>query len=104
MARPGETAESKDEKRFVTNEWFTREDLQHPELYFELAEQMPELKRPEERRDTLDFFLAYREKLRHDLEVLGENRDKRQEILAAIERYEGAITRLRELVDAEGAK
>jgi hypothetical protein len=90
--------------RFLNGERFTEEDLHHPELYFELAEQMRELNRPEERRDTLEFFLAYREKLGRDLEVVGENEDKRQEILATIERYESAIARLRELVDAEGTK
>lgn len=100
-AEPGER---KEEEQFVTNDRFTEEDLHHPERYFELAEHMPELNRPEERRDTLDFFLAYREKLERDLEVVGENRDKHQEILADIERYEGAIARLRALIDAEGAK
>ena len=104
LAPAGETTESEDEERFRTNDRFTEEDLHHPERYFELAERMPELNRPEERRDTLDFFLAYREHLSRDLEVVGANPDKRQEILATIERYEGAIARLRELVDADGVK
>ena len=104
IARSGETDERTQEERFRTNERFTPDDLQHPELYFSLAEHMPELNRPEERRDTLDFFHAYREKLGHDLEAVGENPGKRQPILAVIERYDSAITRLREVVDAEGTK
>jgi hypothetical protein len=102
MPRSGGTEKSADEERFVTDEWFTEGDLQHPELYFELAEEIEELNRPEERRDTLEFFLAYREKLRRDLEF-PQNRDRRQEALATIERYDAAIARLRELIDAEGA-
>jgi len=98
-----ETPESADEEEFVTNEWFTRDDLQHPERYFELAEHMRELNRPEERRDTLSFFLAYREKLRRDLDALGGDPEKREEIRAAIERYESAISRLQEIIDAEAA-
>ena len=103
LPRSSETEEGTTEKRFPTSEWFTEEDQRHPELYFELAERMPKLNRPAERRDTLAFFLAYREKLRRDLDVSGENQDKRQEILATIERYDGAIVRLRELIDSEGA-
>jgi hypothetical protein len=98
------TGESKDEERFRTNEWFKEEDLQHPERYFEVAARMRELNRPEERHDTLDFFIAYHDKLKRDLDAVGENQDKRQEILAAIERYDSAIARLRKVVDAEEAK
>jgi hypothetical protein len=104
LPRSGEPAERTEEERFRTNQWFTDEDLQHPELYFKRAEQMPELNRPEERRDALDFFLAYREKLGRDLEAAGENRDERQRILATLARYDAAIARLRELVAGEAAK
>jgi hypothetical protein len=96
--RVGET-ESAPEERFVTNEWFTEEHLRHPEIYFEVAEQMPELNRPEERRDTLEFFLAYRDKLQRDLAVAVEQGERRREILATIERYDNAIARLRKLMD-----
>ena len=99
IAPSDEADESNQEKRFRTSDRFTEDDLQHPDLYFTFAERMPELNRPEERRDTLDFFLAYREKLRRDLEAVGENRDKRQQILAVIERYDSAITRLRALIE-----
>lgn len=103
MTPPRRTAAREDEDRFETNDWFTEEDLHHPERYFELAERMPELNRPEERRDTLDFFLAYREKRRRDLEAGGESPDQRQEMLASIERYDAAIARLRAIIDAERA-
>jgi hypothetical protein len=89
------------EERFRTNEWFTKEDLRHPELFFQLAEQMPELNRPEERLETLEYFLAYREQLERELEASPENSDERQEILATIGRYDDAIERLRALLDAE---
>jgi len=105
LARSPQSKRSEnDEERFPTNDWFKQEDLLHPERYFEVAEHVPELNRPEERRDTLEFFLAYREKLQRDLEAVGDNSDKRQEILATIERYESAISRLRKLIEAEGAK
>ncbi len=103
IARAG-ADESKQEQRFRTNDRFTEDDLQHPEIYFSVAERMAELNRPEERRDTLDFFLAYRDKLGHDLETAGPSPDKRQPILAAIERYDSAITRLRKLVTNDGAQ
>lgn len=104
LATPNETAEDTDDERFATNDWFTEDDLQHPERYFELAEQMPELNRPEERRDTLEFFLAYQDKLRRDLEAARGNPDRRREILAAIARYESASARLRALLDGAGTK
>ncbi len=92
------------EPRFTTNEWFTQEDRRHPERYFELAERMPELNRPEERRDTLAYFVAYREKLRRDLEAAGGDGEKRRETRATIARYDAAISRLRKLIEAERAK
>lgn len=91
-------------ERFATNEWFTAEDLQHPELYFEMAKQMPELNRPEERRDTLAFFLAYRDKLGRDLETAGDDPGKHTAILAVIDRYDRAISDLRERIAAEVPK
>ncbi len=93
-----------DEDRFLTNDWFTREDLQHPERYFERAVQIPELNRPEERRDTLAFFMAYREKLQRDLAAGGDDRGTRDETLAVIERYDAAIARLRMLIQSEAAE
>jgi len=87
-------------ERFPTKPWFTEEDLRHPERYFALAERMPELNRPEERHDTLEFFLAYRKKLAHDLERAGDT-DQRQEIMATIDRYDAAIARLRALIDPQ---
>lgn len=89
-----------DDERFPTNAWFTKEDLHHPERYFERAEQMPDLKRPEERRDTLAFFLAYREQLERDLAAAGDDRT-RDETRAAIQRYDAAIAQLRALVSRE---
>jgi len=97
-----EIVRQKGDERFDTDE-FRQEAMQHPELYFELAERIPELNRPEERRDTLTFFLTYREKLQRDLEGAPENSSERQEILATIARYDDAIARLRPLVDAEDA-
>jgi hypothetical protein len=90
------------QKRFRTTEWFTEEDQRHPERYFELAERMPELNRAEERRDALQFFLAYREKLRGDLDTV-KDPDEQREILAAIGRYDDAIARLRELLETQTA-
>src|SRR5215475_12714248 len=55
MTPPEPTNQGKREQQFRTTDWFTEEDLRHPERYFELAERMPELNRPEERRDTLAF-------------------------------------------------
>jgi len=92
-----------DEERFPTTGWYTHEDPYHPELYFQLAEQMPELNRPEERRDTLAHFLATQEQLRSDLGGMGENEDGRQETVDAIMRYDNAIARLKALIDAEEA-
>jgi hypothetical protein len=89
-----------DEERFPTNEWFTREDQRHPERYFELAQRMPELNRPEERRLTLEYFLAFRRQLERDLEAARTDSDEQREILATISRYDAAIARLRPLVEA----
>jgi hypothetical protein len=91
--------EGKKEERFVTNQWFTEDDLRHPDRYFELAERMPELNRPEERRDTLEFFLAYRQKLNDDLAAAGDDPSKRAEIQTVIDRYDAAIARLRPLIE-----
>lgn len=79
-------------------EWFGAAELREPSRYFELAERMPELNRPEERQDTLEFFLAYRDKLRRDLEVLEEGDSRRDETLETLTRYDEAIERLRPLV------
>lgn len=103
LVPPDGTPRDPQPERFGTNEWFTQEDLHHPERYFERAEHMPELNRPEERRDTLQFFLAYQEKLRRDLEAAGDNRDT-QEIRATVERYEQAIKRLRDRIEADEGK
>ena len=103
-ASPQPQERETDEERFSTNRWFTQDDRAHPERYFDLAERMPELNRPEERRDTLEYFLAYRAKLQRDLAAAGDDTDKRQEILATIERYETAISRLRKLIQGEGAQ
>jgi len=65
---------------------------------------MPELNRPEERRDTLDFFLAYRDQLKRDLDAAGEDRHQREEIQATIERYDAAIACLRKLIDTQEAE
>src|SRR5262245_37611178 len=46
---------SLDDDRFRTDDEFTAEDLAHPERYFEAAEQLPELRRDEERYDVLEF-------------------------------------------------
>ena len=83
-----------DEERFPTTSWFTREDRDHPELYFELAARTPELNRPEERRATLAYFRAYREKLDRDLAAAGDDPAARRAIEATIARYDAAIARL----------
>lgn len=88
-----------DAERFATNQWFTREDQRHPERYFELAQRLPHLNRPEERRRTLEYFIAFRRKLERDLEAARDDTDERREILATISRYDAAIARLRPLVE-----
>jgi tetratricopeptide (TPR) repeat protein len=103
MTPPAQPQRTKEE-RFRTNARFTQDDLEHPERYFAAAERVPELNRPEERRDALDYFLAYREKLQRDLEVAGEDQERRKEILVVIERYDAAIARLRKLIDDAGTK
>jgi len=104
LTAPPRTAAIADEERFKTNERFTQDDLRHPERYFEFAERMPELNRPEERRDTLEYFVAYREKLGRDLDAAGADGAARQEILTVIERYDRAIARLRALIDEQPAQ
>jgi hypothetical protein len=97
VASRGAAEPNPDADRFRTNDKFTAEDLAHPERYFEAAEQLPELRRDEERRDALDYFLAYRARLEHDLAVAARDADKRAAVLAVIERYDAAIARLRSL-------
>ena len=97
-------AEDPDTERFRTTDSFTAEDLQHPELYFAMAEQMPELNRPEERRDTLAFFRAYRDQLSRDLESAGTDAGKRAEIVTVIDRYDRAIATLQNRIEAESAQ
>lgn len=96
-----EQREQNDTERFPTNDWFTQEDQRHPERYFELAERMPELNRPEERRDTLEYFRAYRDTLQRDLDAAGDDGHERQETLATIARYDHAIARLGRLIETE---
>ena len=95
LADRGAPAPSGDGDRFRTSEKFTVEDLAHPERYFEAAEQLPELRRDEERHDALEFFLAYRARLEHDLGVARRDPVKRAAVLAVIERYDAAIARMR---------
>lgn len=97
MTPPPQRADP-DEDRFVTNERFTEEDLQHPERYFEAAEHKPELNRPEARRAALDYFVAYREKLQQDLAGGSLSTAARAETLATIARYDAAIARMRALI------
>jgi hypothetical protein len=100
MTPPARTPSSPDE-RFATSDKFTADDLAHPERYFERAERVPELNRSEERRDALDFFLAYRGKLGRDLEAARDDPDRRSEIAATIARYDAAIERMRALIEGE---
>lgn len=95
---PPPAVPSSDDDRFVANERFTQEDLQHPERYFEAAESRPELKRPEERRAVMEYFLAYRNKLERDLAGGQLSPEMREEVLATLERYDDAIERLRKLI------
>jgi hypothetical protein len=95
-----QAAPTSHEERFVTNERFTQQDLEHPERYFEAAAHAPALNKPEARRDTLEFFLAYRAKLEGDLDVPA-NAARRTEIVAVIDRYDDAIERLRALMAGE---
>jgi hypothetical protein len=90
-----------EEERFPTNERFTQEDQQHPERYFEAAKRMPVLNRPEERRAVLEYFLAYREKLERDVDDEALDADKREQIVATMQRYDDAIARLRALIETE---
>jgi len=84
-----------DADRFRTNDRFTAEDLAHPERYFEAAARVPELQRDEERRDVLDYFLAYRAKLERDLDAAGPDAAERSAMLEMIGRYDASIARLR---------
>jgi hypothetical protein len=84
-----------DRDRFRTSDRFTAEDLAHPDRYFEGAARVPELQRDEERRDVLDYFLAYRAKLERDLDGAGRDAAERSAVLAVIGRYDAAIARLR---------
>ena len=97
-----QSLQAADPERFPTTKWFTKEDQRHPERYFELAARMPELNRREERRKTLEYFVAYRAKLDRDLAAAGDGPD-REELLATRARYDDAITRLRGIIGAEGA-
>jgi hypothetical protein len=92
LTPPNGAGKNTDTERFPTNDWFTDEDLQHPELYFEMAKQMPELNRSEERQDTLAFFLAYRSS---DIWIpRATTRASVPGSLAAIDRYDHAIAEL----------
>jgi hypothetical protein len=84
-----------DPDRFRTSDRFTAEDLAHPDRYFEAAARVPELQRDEERRDVLDYFLAYRAKLERDLAAAGGDAAERSAVIAVIGRYDAAIARLR---------
>jgi hypothetical protein len=84
-----------DGDRFRTTDRFSADDLAHPERYFEAAARVPELQRDEERRDVLDYFLAYRAQLERDLAAAGSDVGKRTAVLAVIGRYDAAIARLR---------
>jgi hypothetical protein len=95
LERRGTPEPSLDGDRFRTNDKFTAEDLAHPERYFEAAEHQPELRRDEERHDVLEFLVAYRAQLERDLGLAGRDAEKRAAVLAVIERYDGAIARLR---------
>ena len=99
LARPPSPPKPEDDaERFATNAWFTHEDLRHPERYFERAEQLPELNRPEERSHTLAFFLAYRQQLERELGAAEGG--QRSETLATMQRYDAAIARLRALIQS----
>ena len=93
-----------DDERFPTTRWFTAEDRDHPELYFELAARKPELNRPEERRAALAYFHGYREKLDRDLAAAGGDADARRRIEATIARYDAAIARMDALIAASRAE
>lgn len=101
MTPPRRTPPHDDAERFATNERFTQDDLRHPERYFDAAERMPELNRPEERRAVLEYFLAYRDKLVGDLERQGASDEERGELHATLQRYDAAIARLRALIGAQ---
>jgi hypothetical protein len=95
VAHPAAPQPPSDRDRFPTNDQFTADDLAHPERYFEAAARMPELQRDEERRDVLEYFLAYRAQLERDLSAAGRDANKRTALLAVIARYDAAIARLR---------
>lgn len=71
------------------------DDLLHPEIYFELAAGEPQMNRPDQQHATLGFFLAYRDKLQHDLAALPVDAEEHDDLRAAIARYDDAIARLR---------
>jgi hypothetical protein len=101
LAQRGAPQPTSDRDRFPTNDRFTADDLAHPDRYFEAAARVPELQRDEERRDVLEYFLAYRAQLERDLAVAGRDASKRTAVLAVIGRYDAAIARLRSLLGTQ---
>src|SRR4029079_998412 len=95
LAHPAAPQPTSDRDRFRTTDRFTADDLAHPERYFEAAARVPELQRDEERRDVLEYFLAYRAQLERDLGAAVRDANKRAAVLAVIGRYDAAIARLR---------
>jgi hypothetical protein len=98
LAQPAAPQPTSDDHRFRTSDRFTADDLAHPERYFEAAARVPELQHDEERRDVLEYFLAYRAQLERDLGAAGDDANKRAAVLAVIVRYDAAIARLRSVV------
>jgi hypothetical protein len=98
LTPPARAAAQPEDERFRTTDQFTADDQRHPERYFERAEQVPELNRPEERRDALAYFLAYRDRLANERQTLAPGDERQAEIDATIARYDAAIARMRALL------
>jgi len=86
-------------EEMLADSWLTASDLEHPEVYFELAARIPHMNRLDQRQATLDFFHAYRDRLQREHDALPADADKRRTIAATIERYDVAIHRLRQIID-----
>lgn len=88
-------------ERIEPNEFLDKEDLRHPEIFFEVAEYKPEYSTLEVQLDVHRFFSQYRKQLDGELGTLlkqGGNPDEIAEIRAALGRYDKAIEKIESLI------
>ena len=93
--------ENPEPARIEPNEYLDEEDLRHPEIFFELAEQIPEYNTLETQLDVHRFFKQYRDQLDGDLAALirqGGDPETIAETRAAITRYDDAIEKMEDLI------